>query len=83
MQLKSEADTTQQEQIVDPWNVQGAVVDGKMQAIDYTKLIESFGTRLIDSALLERFERLTGHKPHRLLRRGMFFSHRQDDKERN
>jgi len=30
--------------------------------------------------LLERFERLTGHKPHRWLRRGLFFSHRDLDK---
>ena len=30
-------------------------------------------------ALLERFERLTGHKPHRWLRRGLFFSHRDFD----
>ncbi|KAF9317160.1 hypothetical protein BGZ91_005424, partial [Linnemannia elongata] len=38
------------EQIVDPWNVQGAVVDGKQMGIDYDRLIESFGTRAIDEA---------------------------------
>ncbi len=43
---------------------------------DYTKLIEQFGTKLIDDALLERFERLTGQKPHRFLRRQIAFSHR-------
>ena len=36
-------------------------------------------TKLIDTALLERFERLTGHPPHRWLRRGLFFSHRDFD----
>ena len=39
-----------------------------------------WATKLIDDALLERFERLTGHKPHRWLRRGLFFSHRDFDR---
>ena len=44
--------------------------------IDYAKLVEQFGTKLIDDVLLERFERLTGQKPHRYLRRQIAFSHR-------
>lgn len=65
------------EQVIDPWNVQGAVAaDGTIQAIDYTKLIRDFGTKEISPELLARFEKLTGHRPHILLRRGMFFSHR-------
>lgn len=65
------------EQVVTPWDVQGGVTeDGKQLGIDYDKLIAQFGTRAIDAELLQRFERLTGHKPHVLLRRGMFFSHR-------
>ncbi|KAF5324521.1 hypothetical protein D9611_004576 [Ephemerocybe angulata] len=69
------------DQVVTPWDVQGSVTeDGKQQAIDYEKLITQFGTRRIDTALLERFERLTGHRPHIFLRRGMFFSHREFDK---
>jgi tryptophanyl-tRNA synthetase len=64
-------------QVVTPWDVQGSVsADGKQLAIDYDKLIDQFGTRRIDAALLERFERLTGHRAHVFLRRGMFFSHR-------
>lgn len=92
-------------QVVTPWDVQGAVVEGKQVrpglhppftsqgrlveqpltqasslpsqvAIDYTKLVDQFGTKLIDQDLLDRFERLTGRKPHLLLRRGTFFSHR-------
>lgn len=39
-----------------------------------------WATKLIDDTLLERFERLTGHKPHRWLRRGLFFSHRDFDR---
>jgi hypothetical protein len=64
-------------QVVTPWDVQGSVsADGQQLAIDYDKLIEQFGTRRIDGALLARFERVTGHRPHVFLRRGMFFSHR-------
>ncbi|KAJ3147117.1 tryptophan--tRNA ligase [Geranomyces michiganensis] len=64
------------DQVVTPWDVKGAEVDGKAVAIDYNKLIEQFGTRHIDQALLDRMERLTGRKPHTFLRRGLFFSHR-------
>jgi tryptophanyl-tRNA synthetase len=65
------------EQVVTPWDVQGSVSnDGKQLAIDYDKLIVQFGTRRIDAALLEKFERLTGHRAHPFLRRGLFFSHR-------
>ncbi|TFK29818.1 tryptophanyl-tRNA synthetase [Coprinopsis marcescibilis] len=69
------------DQVVTPWDVQGSVnSEGKQQGIDYDKLVVQFGTRRIDQALLDRFERLTGHKPHVFLRRGMFFSHREFDK---
>ncbi|KAF8163179.1 hypothetical protein B0H34DRAFT_780971 [Crassisporium funariophilum] len=69
------------EQVVTPWDVQGSVsTDGKQQAIDYDKLVDQFGTRRIDAKVLDRFENLTGHKPHVFLRRGMFFSHREFDK---
>lgn len=57
-------------QVVDPWTVES---EG---AIDYDYLIQQFGCHKIDSALLERMERLTGKPVHRFLRRGIFFSHR-------
>jgi len=60
------------EQIVNPWEIVAADEYG----IDYDKLTEKFGTRKIDHAILDRFEKLTGHKPHRYLRRGLFFSQR-------
>ncbi|KAI0490572.1 tryptophanyl-tRNA synthetase [Xylaria cf. heliscus] len=64
-------------QTVDPWNVSGEVgEDGKVKAIDYKKLVEEFGTKLIDKEILDRFERVTGHKPHRFLRRQIVFSQR-------
>ncbi|KAI1847179.1 hypothetical protein JX265_011855 [Neoarthrinium moseri] len=64
-------------QLVDPWNVAGEIgEDGKAKAIDYNKLVDEFGTKLIDQNLLARFEKVTGHKPHRFLRRKIFFSER-------
>ncbi|XP_066965942.1 tryptophan--tRNA ligase, cytoplasmic isoform X1 [Macrobrachium rosenbergii] len=60
------------EDIVDPWNVQASSNKG----IDYDKLIDRFGSSRIDETVLQRFEKLTGQKPHHFLRRGIFFSHR-------
>jgi hypothetical protein len=56
--------------VVNPWSVES------VGAIDYDRLIVKFGSQAIDSTLLERIERVTGRKPHRFLRRGLFFSHR-------
>merc|ERR1712000_49600 len=65
------------QQKIDPWSVSGEVgEDGKVKAIDYAKLTNEFGTQMIDDPLLERFERVTGHKPHRFMRRQIVFSHR-------
>lgn len=79
-------DTTNEEsapqtadQVVTPWEVDGAIVDGKAVAIDYDRLITQFGTKRITPELLQRFEAVTGHRPHRFLRRGMFFSERDLD----
>jgi len=59
------------EQVVTPWDVQGTD-----EGIDYDKLIKDFGSQPIDKAMISRMEKLTGHKAHRFLRRGLFFSHR-------
>jgi tryptophanyl-tRNA synthetase len=65
-------------QNINPWSVSGEVgEDGNVKAIDYRKLIDEFGTSEIDDALLERFEKVTGHTPHRFMRRKIFFSHRE------
>ncbi|KIH86569.1 tryptophanyl-tRNA synthetase [Sporothrix brasiliensis 5110] len=69
------------DQDINPWSVQGGVDEnGEVVAIDYAALSKKWSTSLIDEALLERFERVTGHKPHRWLRRGLFFSHRDFDR---
>ena len=70
-------ESTSKEQIITPFDVSGGVDEhGKAKAIDYDKLIDAFGSQRIDRALLERFEKVTGHRPYRLMRRGMVFSHR-------
>ena len=58
---------------VNPYGVKGK--------IDYNKLVDDFGSKLIEPELLARLERLTvgrGTVPylHRFLRRNIFFSHR-------
>lgn len=75
-QLKISEAPAKAEQKVTPWDVEGAVVDGKAVEIDYDRLIKDFGTKPITPEILERFEKITGVQPHRLLRRGMFFSER-------
>lgn len=50
------------EQKVTPYDVEGAIINGEQVGIDYDKLIEKFGTKRIDKALLERFERVTGQR---------------------
>ncbi|CUM63333.1 uncharacterized protein PRCAT00000905001 [Priceomyces carsonii] len=64
------------EQVITPWEVEGAVVDGQAQGIDYDKLIKQFGTKKITDETLNRFELVTGQKVHPFLKRGMFFSER-------
>uniref|UniRef100_A0A8D8SRY1 Tryptophan--tRNA ligase, cytoplasmic n=1 Tax=Cacopsylla melanoneura TaxID=428564 RepID=A0A8D8SRY1_9HEMI len=58
--------------VVDPWNVTSKSLTG----VDYDKLIKKFGSSKIDEELMARFEKVTGKKVHHLLRRGVFFSHR-------
>lgn len=64
-------------QLVDPWNVSGEVgADGVTKAINYLSLVEQFGTQRITPELVSRFEKVTGHRAHRFIRRGIVFSHR-------
>ena len=66
------------EQIVTPFDVSGGVDEsGKLLPVDYDKLVREFGAHPISKELLERFERVTGHRPHRFMRRGIVFSHRE------
>jgi len=53
--------------VVTPWHVEGD--------IDYDKLIKQFGTQEISNDLLLKLQKVTG-EDHFMLRRGVFFSHR-------
>nr|PIM01797.1 tryptophanyl-tRNA synthetase (TrpRS2) [Toxoplasma gondii COUG] len=59
------------DQTITPWDVQAA--EG---GIDYNKLLKKFGCSSITPELISRIEALTGKRAHHLLRRGIFFSHR-------
>jgi len=52
---------------VTPWEVKGD--------IDYNRLVKEFGTSLISDSIKKKFEKM-----HPLLRRGVYFSHRDFDK---
>ncbi|ODV78249.1 cytoplasmic tryptophanyl-tRNA synthetase [Suhomyces tanzawaensis NRRL Y-17324] len=75
-QVASKPAAAESEQVVTPWDVEGAVVDGEAQGIDYDKLIKQFGTNAILPETLNRFKEVTGHEPHPFLKRGVFFSER-------
>ena len=53
--------------VVTPWHVEGD--------IDYDKLIKQFGTQKISNEILTKIQKITG-EDHFMLRRGVFFSHR-------
>jgi tryptophanyl-tRNA synthetase len=56
--------------VVTPWEVSGTV--------DYDKLVEQFGTQKITDPMLKRMEKVAGEL-HFMLRRKIFFSHRDFD----
>ena len=56
--------------VVTPWEVSGTV--------DYDKLVEQFGTQKITDPMLRRMEKVAGEL-HFMLRRKIFFSHRDFD----
>ncbi|XP_064601597.1 tryptophan--tRNA ligase, cytoplasmic-like isoform X2 [Liolophura sinensis] len=58
--------------VVNPWEVTTSSATG----VDYDKLVERFGSSKIDDELIARIEKVTGKPVHHLVRRGIFFSHR-------
>jgi len=60
----------EEEMVVTPWTVSGK--------IDYSRLIEEFGTQPLTDDILKRIEKHAGQL-HLQLRRGLFFSHRDLD----
>jgi len=57
--------------VVTPWEVSGE--------IDYKKLVKKFGTTFLSTKEIEKIKSYSGGKLHLLLRRGLFFSHRDFD----
>ena len=70
---KARAGTTREkpDTVLNPIEVSGE--------IDYTQLIEQFGTEHISAAQIARIEKITGKPAHPFLTRGIFFSHRDLD----
>jgi tryptophanyl-tRNA synthetase len=69
------------EQRITPFDVSGGVDEfGKLLGIDYLKLTRDFGATPITSELIERFEKVTGHRAHRFIRRNLVISHRDLNK---
>ncbi|GAB7358855.1 hypothetical protein MBLNU230_g4078t1 [Neophaeotheca triangularis] len=69
------------EQLIDPYNVTGGVDEqGNAKAIDYDRLRDVFGVQPLTDDHLKRFEQVTGKPAHRLMRRKLFFSHRDFDR---
>jgi len=65
----------EEEDIVSAFKIQAASDKG----IDYAKLIEKFGCTALTDDLRAKILKLTGEQPHRLIRRGIFFCHRDLD----
>ena len=57
--------------VVTPWHVEGR--------IDYDRLIKKFGTERVSEGLLTKIRQAAG-EDHFMLRRGIFFSHREMDR---
>lgn len=77
VRVSSEAEKGQEgqeggEQTVNPWEVSG----DSTGRINYSKVVREFGCSVVDEQLIERVQQVTGAKPHRMLRRGIFFAHR-------
>lgn len=68
--MPGNSDSEKEEFRVTPWEVEGN--------IDYEKLLQQFGTDHIDEDLIDRVEDLVGDT-HFMLRRGIFYSHRDFD----
>jgi tryptophanyl-tRNA synthetase len=64
------SDDKKDEMIVTPWEVSGD--------IDYSRLIEQFGTKEIDQNIIDKMKKHAGYL-HTQLRRHIFFSHRDLD----
>ena len=68
---KENKDQKSNEMVVTPWEVSGI--------IDYKKLVKKFGTTLLSDNEIDALNKYSNGNLHLLLRRGLFFSHRDFD----
>lgn len=59
------------EDVVTPFNIESGET-----GVDYEKLVAKFGCEFVKPEHIQQIEELTGQKPHHLLRRGVYFAHR-------
>ncbi|MCK5182907.1 MAG: tryptophan--tRNA ligase [Candidatus Heimdallarchaeota archaeon] len=69
--MPEEKSKKSKEMVVTPWEVSGD--------IDYKKLVKKFGTTLLTEKEIAVMDKYSKGKLHLLLRRGLFFSHRDFD----
>ncbi len=69
--MSKDSEKKSNEMIVTPWEVSGI--------IDYQKLVKKFGTTLLTNKEISKIKKYSGGELHLLLRRGLFFSHRDFD----
>ncbi|MGC9778800.1 MAG: tryptophan--tRNA ligase [Candidatus Heimdallarchaeota archaeon] len=69
--FKEKKDRKSNEMVVTPWEVSGT--------IDYKKLVKKFGTTLLSEKEISALDKYSEGNLHLLLRRGLFFSHRDFD----
>jgi tryptophanyl-tRNA synthetase len=65
----------QVEDVVSAFTIQAASDKG----IDYDKLLDKFGCYAMTEEMRAKIEKCTGKKPHRFIRRNIFFCHRDFD----
>jgi len=70
-----EENKEQVEDVVSAFNIQAASDKG----IDYDKLLQKFGCFPMTEEMGTKIANCTGKKPHRFIRRGIFFCHRDFD----
>ena len=71
-QMDNKDDDNNEEFHVDPWTIEGKV--------DYDKLIKQFGCQKVTPKMLVKYQQLTGVRPHAMIRRGLYYAHRDFDK---
>ncbi|HUT80915.1 MAG TPA: tryptophan--tRNA ligase [Candidatus Bathyarchaeia archaeon] len=69
--MSKDTEKKSEEMVVTPWEVSGI--------IDYQKLVKKFGTTLLTNKEIVKIKKYSGGDLHLLLRRGLFFSHRDFD----